>query len=159
MVECPVPPLLPLLLWALALVPFGLLCLALKQGPLWVVVGLFALHGVSQLARVRWLETAAQLVALCLTGGAAAATAAYQLAIWIAPARTAEGHPVMPVGQAFLGLLAGVLAGVALLVLYLRRWRREPARATVRLLLHLAGLVSLAAAIYTTLRLSMTFGG
>jgi hypothetical protein len=156
MVECRVPPrrLLPFVVWALALVPFGLLCLALKRGPLWVLVGLFALHGLARLARVRWLETATQLVALCLTGGAAAATAAYQVSIWIAPARTAEGHPVMPVGQAFLGLLAGVLAGVVLLVLYLRRWRHEPARSTVGLLLHLAGLVALAVALYTTLRLT-----
>ena len=95
-----------------------------------------------------------QLAALCLTGAAAAATAAYQLAIWVAPARTADGHPVMPVGQAFIGLLAGALAGVVLLVLHLRRWRREPARSTVSLLLHLAGLVTLGVAVFTTLRLS-----
>jgi hypothetical protein len=144
--------LLPLLLWIAALVPYALLCLGLKPAALWSLVGLFALHGLGRLARIGWLVTVTQLVALCTTGAAAAASAGYGLAIWLAPARTADGHPVMPIGQAFIGLLAGALFGVVLLVLYLRRWRRPPARRTVDLLLHLAGLLTLVIAVYSAVR-------
>jgi hypothetical protein len=112
----------------------------------------FVLHGVAQLARVRWLESALQALALVTVGAAAMATAAYLVAIWISPPRTPDGHPVMPIGQAALGLLVAVVSGVLLLVQYIRRWRHEPARRTVSLLVHLAGVVTLAAAVYKGVR-------
>lgn len=140
-------------LWCALLVPYALFCLALKIAPLWILAGLFVLHGLGHLGRLRWLETASQATAMIGVSAAAAGASAYMLAIWIAPPVTSDGQMVMPVGQALLGLLGAAAAGIAALVLYIRRWRHEPARSTARWLVHLAGLVTLGAAAYAALRL------
>jgi hypothetical protein len=41
------------------------------------------------------------------------AVATYELASWLHPARTSEGHPVMPIAQVFWAILvATVVAGI-----------------------------------------------
>lgn len=60
----------------------------------------------------------------------AIAVATYHLATWLSPPRTADDHPVMPIGHAFLGALAGGVAAVAAMIgdrIWQRRQRdRKP---------------------------------
>lgn len=56
---------------------------------------------------------------LAIQAGVAAFT---EILIVAAPA-VSDGRAVMPIGQVLLGGVAGIVAGVALAVVYLRRWR------------------------------------
>ena len=56
----------------------------------------------------------------------ASAVAIYHLAVWLAPPRTLDGHPVMPIGQVFIaGFGATVLAGALIVVLIVRHRQRR----------------------------------
>jgi len=46
-------------------------------------------------------------------------TAAWQVVIHIFPPRTPDGYPVMPIGQALIGLPVGALTGLGLSLIYL----------------------------------------
>jgi hypothetical protein len=59
--------------------------------------------------RRSWLRT---VLAFVVVGGASWPLV-YLLAVAVAPPRTADGHPVMPIGQVFFATLASSLVGAA----------------------------------------------
>ncbi|MBW1872086.1 MAG: hypothetical protein JRJ19_08485 [Deltaproteobacteria bacterium] len=68
-----------------------------------------------------------------------------QTMLWIAPAVTAGGHPVMPLGQVALGLAFGVLLGILMTWFHFKRARPAPRLQAVWIsLLFLALAISLA---------------
>jgi len=78
----------------------------------------------------RWVGPAMFGLAALTAVWIAVAFVTYQIAIWIHPARTADGlHPVMPLGQALLAMLVATLAVVILVVVLvtLRSRRRRAA--------------------------------
>jgi hypothetical protein len=54
----------------------------------------------------------------------AIAVATYHLATWVSPPRTSDGHPVMPLGHAIVGALAGGVAATAAMIGD-RAWQRR----------------------------------
>ena len=66
------------------------------------------------------------------------------LALWAWPPVTSDGHPVMAIGQAFIGIVAGGIAGLAVAVRGgLRHQRRD--RRHERLVLHAVGALLIVA--------------
>lgn len=55
----------------------------------------------------------------------ATAVATYELAIWLVPARTSDGHPVMPMAQAGLAALVATLVAAIVVGLTIRKARRR----------------------------------
>ena len=82
------------------------------------------------------LRRAVLWLLLSLWGALALASSLIALALWCFPARTPDGHSVMPIGQVLLGGTVGALLGFALLA---RSAPREPDAVT-----RMARLVSLA---------------
>ena len=71
----------------------------------------------------RSVQRQALWLLLALWGALTMASALIALGLWCFPARTADGHPVMPIGQVFLGGTLGALLGFVLLA---RAAPREP---------------------------------
>jgi hypothetical protein len=103
-----------------------LLFSAMKLIPQLVAIGLFAmyavLHAVVRAERSRRALAVPLLVVLFL---AASWTIGVQGALWISPPRTPDGHPVMAIGQLFLGSVVAVLAAGVWCYVYFRRWIRN----------------------------------
>ncbi len=57
--------------------------------------------------RFRW----GRAILAFFVGGALAMPLVYGIAVTIQPPITSDGHPVMPIGQAFLGMIAGPVIG------------------------------------------------
>jgi hypothetical protein len=72
------------------------------------------------------------------------------LAIVLVPPVTADGHHVMPIGQALVGLAGGGVVGAALTFVALRPSRRD--RRLERLLLHGVGAAVIVAAVVAWVR-------
>jgi hypothetical protein len=113
------PRMYPLLFLFLA-APAVALLVEMKEAPQWIAVGLFGLHAL--LGRRRAPLSGPLLGALALVDGLALGVTG---ALWLWPALTPEGHPVMPVGQVFVGGLLGLLGAAAFLFFYLRSAARE----------------------------------
>ena len=114
---------------------------SLKRLPQALFLGLFALHAAvgSRLPRL-----SAIFLALVIF---AAATFAWMVALLaLFPAVTADGHGVMPIGQAFFGLILGALSGAFLSASFLRGARERTLESHV---LNLVGAALLAAALLT----------
>ena len=103
----------------------GTLLFAIKPGPRLAVAGLFLICSAAQRK-----GGAVATVTLALAGSIAAFTGAavvgYGIAVGSAPSVTPDGHGVMPVGQALIGVTSGTGVAVWTLVAYIRRWRHDP---------------------------------
>jgi hypothetical protein len=121
---------------------------SVKPSPLAVAAAIFVAHGFFSLAGraddrflPRDLLSALLLVA-CLVSSSVVIFTVLALALF--PAVTSDGHPVMPIGQAFLGIVVGVVAGAALTYFAaLRAAVRD--RHLERLVLHAIGAVVIVA--------------
>jgi len=119
-----------------------------KPAPLVLAASLFALHGlVSFVSRRLDRSTVRDALSALLLFGCFEASAMFlltSLALVIAPPVTPDGHPVMAVGQAFVGLVGGGTVGAVLTFIALRPLQRD--RRLERLLLHGVGVVVVVAA-------------
>jgi hypothetical protein len=114
----------------------------IKPGPLGIAIGVFGLHALLSLVtwrRERFLPrdvlTAVLWVGCFVAAGVFLATLA-ALRVW--PPVTPDGHRVMAIGQALVGLVGGGAAGVAVATLgSLRHPARD--RRRERLVLHAWG--------------------
>lgn len=120
--------------WA-ALVVAGhvALLLGLKSDPQWIELALLAVCGVLVVLvrehdglrpRPTRLEAVLRIALAAIETAAAAGWFAYALLVSVAPPRTAEGHPTMPLGQAFLATLVFGVAGVLTAVVLARAGSR-----------------------------------
>ncbi len=142
-----------LLFFAVAAAPLVIVS-HLKEAPLLILGGVFVAHAAlslgargSERAPVRDVLAAALLGLLLLMGSAFLLVS---LALWIAPPFTSDGHPVMAIGQTFLGSAGGVVAGGLFTFAALRpRWRD---RTLEGILLHVIGAAFVAAAIVGVVR-------
>jgi uncharacterized membrane protein YeaQ/YmgE (transglycosylase-associated protein family) len=142
-----------LLLFAVAAAPLAIVT-EIKPGPLVLLGGLFASYAAASLATrgsapapVRDVLAAGLLAVLLLLGSAFVLVA---FASWVAPPVTSDGHPVMAIGQTFLGSAGGVVAGAALTFVALRRRWRD--RTLESILLHVIGAAIVAAAVVRVVR-------
>ncbi len=115
---------------------------ALKPGPRAFVAGLFVVHALLSAGTRRaercWPRDA--LTALLWIGWfvASGIYLCTSLALRAWPAVTSDGHPVMPIGQLFIGIVAGGIAGMVVATRgSLRQGQRD--RGRERLLLHAVG--------------------
>ena len=103
----------------------GTMLFGVKPGPRLAVACFFLICSAAQ----RKGGTVAT-VTLALAGSIAifmgAAVVGYGIAVGVAPPVTPDGHPVMPMGQALIGVMSGTGAAVWTLVAYVRRWRHDP---------------------------------
>jgi len=121
---------------------------ALKAGPGAFVAGLFVAHALLSVGTRRsercWPRDA--LTTLLWLGWFVAS--GIYLCTWLAlrawPPVTSDGHPVMPLGQLFIGLVAGGIAGIAVATRgSLRHDHRD--RRRERLVLHAVGALLIVA--------------
>jgi hypothetical protein len=135
---------------ALPLVGVG----GIKTAPLVLAACLFAAHGALSVALHRHDRSMPRdvLSALLLFGcfEVSAMFLLTSLAMAVAPPVTADGHHVMPTGQAFVGLAGGSLVGGVLTFMALRPAWRD--RQLERLLLHGIGAVVIVAAVVAYVR-------
>ena len=121
---------------------------ALKPAPRAFLVALFVGHALLSAATRRadryWARDSLTAV---LWIGCFVASAIYlctSLALWAWPPVTADGHPVMAIGQVFIGIVAGSIAGIVVAVRGgLRHAQRD--RSRERLVLHALGALLIAA--------------
>jgi hypothetical protein len=121
---------------------------SIKPAPLVLAACLFALHGVVMLvSRRQERSTLRDILSALLLFGCFEVSAMFlltSLAMVVAPPVTPDGHHVMPVGQAFVGLAGGCIVGAVLTFVALRpRWRD---RRLERLVLHAVGAAVVVAA-------------
>ena len=121
---------------------------ALKPAPRAFVMALFVGHALLSAATRRadryWARdslTAVLWIGCFVASGIYLCTS---LALWAWPPVTADGHPVMAIGQAFIGIVAGGIAGVVVATRgSLRHAQRE--RSRERLVLHAIGALLIVA--------------
>jgi uncharacterized membrane protein YeaQ/YmgE (transglycosylase-associated protein family) len=120
-----------------------------KLAPLMVAAFLFVLHATlsfTGFGRERFVPRdvlSALLLIGCFT--LSAMFVVTSLAVLVAPPVTSDGHHVMPIGQAFVGIVGGGIAGGALSFVALRpRWRD---RDLERLVLHVVGALFVVVAV------------
>lgn len=123
--------------------PLVLLFLSMKLMPQLVTLGVLALHAILDVVlrgSAARRCVAVPLVLLFFLGALVALC--IQALLWISPPVTADGHPVMAVGQVFLGALFGLVGAALLGYFYFKRLRSarlEP------ILLHAIGAALLVA--------------
>ena len=115
---------------------------ALKPGPRAFVVGLFVAHALLSAGTRRWERCWPRDVLTALLWiGSFVGSGIYlctSLALRAWPPVTFDGHPVMPIGQLFIGTVAGGIAGLAVATQgSLRHDQRD--RGRERLVLHAVG--------------------
>jgi hypothetical protein len=103
---------------------------AFKDSVFWGLLVLFGVHGAiaavtrpsvdAELASPSRLERVSRLFLAGLVTLIAVTPLVYLAIIQVAPARDRAEHPVMPIGQAALALLVGLVAAIAA-VIWLRR--------------------------------------
>jgi len=135
------------LLFVIAVVPL-IGVASIKPAPLVLAACLFAVHGVASLvARRQDRSTPRDVLSALLLFGCFEVSAMFlltSLAMVVAPVVTSDGHHVMPIGQAFVGLAGGGMVGAVLTFVALRpRWRD---RRLERLLLRAVGVLVVVAA-------------
>ena len=124
---------------------------ALKPAPRAFLVALFVGHALLSAATRRadrsdrhWARdslTAVLWIGCFVASGIYLCTS---LALWAWPPVTADGHPVMALGQAFIGFVAGSIAGIVVAVRGgLRHAQRD--RSRERLVLHALGALLIVA--------------
>ena len=129
-------------IWLILSLPLAGLMGALKFAAIALVLGFFLVHAMVSVAHPDVSLAPAYLLIVSIVS---CAILAYRIATWWSPAVTSDGHPVMPIGQLFVGVVGGtVVAGVAWL-LYMRKMRRN--RAGERHLVNAIGAVVLIAAL------------
>lgn len=62
---------------------------------------------------------------ICCAGIGLGIVSVYNLAIYISPGMTPEGHRVMPIGQALLGLCLGGPLGLLCAGLSYKKWHKK----------------------------------
>jgi hypothetical protein len=123
----------------------------LKPMPVVVLAAIFVLHAASCLvagdAERSWLRDglSAALWLGCFVAAGIFLATVVALALW--PPVTPDGHPVMPIGQALLGIVAGGLAGLAVGVFGSLRHAERDRRRERRILVGLGALWVVASAV------------
>lgn len=142
-----------LLLFAVAAAPL-VVASHVKEAPLLILGGIFVAYAALSLA-ARGAERApvrdvlsAALVGLLLLLGSAFLLVS--LAVWVTPPLTADGNPVMAIGQTLLGSAGGVVMGGLFTFAALRPCWRD--RTLEGILLHVIGAAIVAAAIVRVVR-------
>jgi hypothetical protein len=122
---------------------------SIKLAPILLAASLFVVHGIASLAlRRHERSTPRDILSAALLFGCFEVSAMFlltSLALSIAPPVTPDGHPVMPIGQAFVGLAGGGVVGAVLTFIALRPAWRD--RQLERLLLHAVGALVILAAV------------
>jgi len=122
----------------------------LKLAPLSVAIVLFAVHGLLSLVTrsferfwPRDVLSAALWLGCFVVAGIFVVTL---LALRLAPPLTPDGHRLMPIGQAIVGIVAGGTLGAGVAVFGSLRSRTRDRRRE-RLVLHLFGVLLIAAVV------------
>src|SRR4051812_1681340 len=126
---------------------------SLKPAPQLFMAALFGAHALLSAATRRSEASARHWARDSLTAllwiGCFVASGIYlctSLALWAWPSVTADGHRVMPLGQALIGIVAGGIAGTVVAVRgSLRHDQRD--RGRERLVLHAVGVLLIVAAV------------
>ena len=112
------------LLWASVTVTLGYT--GIKFVPQLVILGFVVISGILQ--GIFWRKSfrrylVAPLLVLMILG--ASLSSFLKLALWLSPPVTADGHPVMAIGQSFFGIGVGFLFWVLLSWLYFARLKPD----------------------------------
>jgi hypothetical protein len=99
----------------------GVLWLAMKPVPAVVLLAPLAAHAIAAAARADRARRALGAFSFWAGMALASTIGGYAAAVTIAPPITDDGHPVMPIGQAFVAAVLGPIAGFALAYLFAKK--------------------------------------
>jgi hypothetical protein len=102
------------LVFAYLAAALGALWLAMKPIPALVLLAPLVLHALATAARAERLQTALAAFSFWIALALASTVGMYAAAELVAPPITSDGHPVMPIGQAFFAAVVGPIVGVAI---------------------------------------------